>query len=361
MNKNQLQKEILKSLPSKPSGRLLLAPRIGKTKIAIDTIKREKPKSILWVTPSSKLAKEDIPKEFETWKAKRYLKYLVTSTWASLHKVKGFFDLIILDEEQYATEKNLSNILDKTLGYNHLITMTGTPTNNVDKLNLYRRLGLKILYSLDINKAVKANVLSDYEINVMVLPFMKGDVIERKYGNNKFYVSEEKHYKYLTTKIDASHGKNKMFNSINRLNFLATCNTKTVATQVLLRELKGKNLVFAHNIKQSNTLSNNTFNSKTDDKHLENFCENRSTELVLVNSGGVGFTYKSIDNLIIVQCDSDNNGLVAQKISRTLLSQDNYKAKIWLMCIEGTQDVTWVNSVLSRFDKNKVNFVKVKL
>src|SRR3990172_8503128 len=104
--KSQLQKGLVDFLPHQPSGRLLLAPRIGKTKIGIDLIKREEPNSILWVTPSSELATVDIPDEFEKWGAKKYLNKLTTVTWKSLDKITGTFDIIILDEDQHITTVN---------------------------------------------------------------------------------------------------------------------------------------------------------------------------------------------------------------------------------------------------------------
>ena len=99
--KSEIQKKIVDSLDLKPHGLLLLAPRIGKTRIIIDIIKKNNPKSILWVTPSAELATKDIPEEFSTWKAKKYVKNLQTSTWASLNKVKGDFDMIILDKSLF--------------------------------------------------------------------------------------------------------------------------------------------------------------------------------------------------------------------------------------------------------------------
>ena len=41
--KSRIQKEIVDSLEPKPHGRLLLAPRVGKSKLAIDIIKKNKP------------------------------------------------------------------------------------------------------------------------------------------------------------------------------------------------------------------------------------------------------------------------------------------------------------------------------
>ena len=141
MELTQIQKEIVDTIPCNPVGRLLLSPRIGKTPIVLSLIKRDKPKSILWVTPSAELAETVIPAEFVKFKASKYLKNLTTSTWKSLLKLEGYFDYIVLDEEQYLTENNLKTILNDKLTYKALISMTGTPTKSFLKnqlLNEYR-------------------------------------------------------------------------------------------------------------------------------------------------------------------------------------------------------------------------------
>jgi len=176
--KSALQKEIVASLPLKPHGRLLLAPRVGKSKLAIDIIKINKPTSILWVTPSAKLATEDIPAEFITWKAKPFVAKLTTVTWMSLDKVFGHFDLIILDEEQFATENNLQNLLSGHLKYEYIISMTGTSTSHDVKLDLYKKLNLPILYELSINDAVDIGMLANYSIKVIEVSLGKEKTIK---------------------------------------------------------------------------------------------------------------------------------------------------------------------------------------
>ena len=44
-DKEIAQKEIVDSLPLKPHGSLILSPRLGKTKIVLDIIKKNKPKN----------------------------------------------------------------------------------------------------------------------------------------------------------------------------------------------------------------------------------------------------------------------------------------------------------------------------
>jgi hypothetical protein len=63
---------------------------------------------------------------------------------------------------------------------------------------------------------------------------------------------------------------------------------------------------------------------------------------------------------MLIQCDSDKNGLTSQKIARTLLDQPGYKATVWLLSLVGTQDERWVASVLQNFDKSKVEYVRFK-
>ena len=98
MSRDLIQQEILDNLPEITHGLLQLAPRVGKTKLGIDIIKREKPKSVLWVTPNTKLRDEDIPAEFKQWKALRYLSKTDIICYASLSNHTGNYDKVILDE-----------------------------------------------------------------------------------------------------------------------------------------------------------------------------------------------------------------------------------------------------------------------
>ena len=96
--KTEIQEEIVEGLVNPSHGLLKLAPRVGKTKLGIDIIKKEKPKSILWVTPNTKLRDEDIPAEFKQWKALTYLKKTDIICYASLSSHTGNYDKVILDD-----------------------------------------------------------------------------------------------------------------------------------------------------------------------------------------------------------------------------------------------------------------------
>jgi hypothetical protein len=360
--KSRIQKEIVDGLSENPEGRLLLAPRVGKSKLMIDIIKRDKPNSILWVTPSAKLAEEDIPQEFETWRAKRYLKKLTTSTWMSLDKIIGEFDLIILDEEQFITENNAVNLLSGTLK-GRILSMTGTPTKHKEKIELYNRLNLKVLCDLSINEAVDIGILSNYTIKILEVDMSKTKDIKAGTKQKPFMTSEEDQYKWLSKVVkQAMYQKRKdaQFRILNRMRAIKNSKSKLEATQFLLSQLEGRILIFSGSIEQAENLCEHTYHSKINDVDYKKFQNGEVDRIAMVNAGGTGHTYKEIDHLVMVQADSDKNGLTSQKLARTLLAQKDYEATIWIVCLIGTQDEKWVESALQNFDKSKVEYIRFK-
>ena len=366
MNKaeqSRVQKEIVDSLDSNPRGRLILAPRTGKTKVGIDLIKREKSKSILWVTPSSKLADEDIPAEFDIWGAKKYKKRLTTSTWMSLHKVVGEFDMIILDEEQFMTENNAKNLLNGSLKSDVIISMTGTASKHDHKKELYRQLNLPVLYKVSINDAVDMKMLADYTIKIVEVDMGTTNDIEAGNAKKRFMTSEAKQYNYLHSVAQQSifqRRSDMTFRILARMRAIKNSKAKTDAAKWLINSLEGRKLIFSATINQAEDLSEHTYHSKTDNVDLKQFMSGEVDTIAMVNAGGTGFTYKAIDHLIMTQTDSDKNGLSSQKIARTLLNQKDYKATIWILSLVGTQDERWVQSVLQNFDKSKIEYLRFK-
>ena len=361
--KSRIQKEIVDGVGDNFHGRYILAPRVGKTKIGIDLTKKIKPKSIIWVTPSAKLADEDIPAEFDLWGAKKYKKSLITTTWMSLNKLTGYADLIILDEEQFATENNLSTLLDGSLKCETIISMTGTASKHDHKKELYARLNLKVLVNLSINAAVELKLLANYTIKVVEVDMGTEKTVEAGNAKKKFMTTETAQYNYLHQSAQKAifQRRNDMtFRILARMRAIKDSPAKTEAAKWLINHLEGRKLIFSATIKQAEELCDHTYHSKTDNVDLKKFMGGEIDEIAMVNAGGTGFTYKELDHLILTQTDSDKNGLTSQKISRTLLEQKDYEATIWILSLVGTQDEKWVASVLANFDKSKIEYLRFK-
>lgn len=358
-NKEKIQKDIVNSLPYKSHGLLNLAVRVGKTKIAIDLIKKEKPESVLWVTVNTKLRDVDIPEEFRKWKAQKYLNKTTVICYQSLSKTEGKFDKIILDEYQSLTENNSINLFNNKIKYKTILGLTGTHPKDLVKNTLLSKLNLQVLYSLKIEEAVQENLIAPYRI--FLIPNQLNCKDKNVLSGNKkiqFYQTEKQKYEYLTKCIEENsyslNRKNPKLLRLNRMRFLHNLQSKQDKIKKLLSVLKGRTLVFSANIAIAEKLSKYTYHSKTNDKYLNMFLEGKINILSCVNMGGTGFTYKDVDNFVIGQANSDILGATTQKIGRSLVLQDNYIANIFIVYTEGTADEDWVKSTLSNFNSAKV-------
>lgn len=364
MSKAIVQQQIVDSLPVPCHGLLNLAPRVGKTKITIDIIKKEKPKKILWVTPNTKLRDVDIPAEFIKWKALTYFKKTDIICYASLADHVGKYDMIILDEYQDLTENNASPILSGKIKYKTIIGLSGTHPKHKEKLELYSKLGLKILTSMTVDEAVENKLIAPYEIEVIECRLDATDKYIKGGSKDKpFMQTEESRYAYLTRMINAklfSGFPVPQFMYLNRMRFIYTLKSKNDFAKKFISKLKGRTLVFTGGIELAEKITKNTYHSKRDDTALKQFLEGKINLLACVNAGGVGFTYENVDNFVIIQVNSDKKGDATQKITRSLVLQEGYTAKIYIICVANTVDEDWVKKVLESFNKEKVKHVSYK-
>ena len=89
--------------------------------------------------------------------------------------------------------------------------------------------------------------------------------------------------------------------------------TKIRVAKKLLSKVTGRTIIFCPTIKIAQELCKNTYHSKTNDKDLKKFINQEIEIISMVNSGGTGYTYNNVKNLIIMQADSDSNGLTSPK------------------------------------------------
>lgn len=354
--KEQTQEEILNLIPSDAHGLVQVAPRVGKTKLGIDIIKRDKPKKVLWVTSDAKLRDKDLPEEFLKWKAKVQLRKTTFVCYDSLASMKGEFDLIILDEYQNVTKNNTEAFFQGTILTHRILGLSGTHPKDKEKTLVLKDLSLDILVKLDIEEAVERGLIADYRINVLTCETNNIDKNIKAGNKEKSWMQTERQaYQYITNNI------HRQFYTIKRLRMIYDSPTKEAALIFLLSHLKGKSLVFCTTKLQAERVGvGYTYYSGKNDEALQKFVNGDSDKLFCVNKGGVGFTYKGIDNLIILQANSDNTGSTTQKLTRTLLEQgESYSGNIWIICLEDTQDSIWVSKSLESYNKDKIKYISL--
>lgn len=360
INKKEYQDKIIRAIPRRPHGRLHILPRIGKTRIIIEVIKRERFQSILWVTPSRTLADEDIPKEFKTWGAEEYLSKLTTTTYRSFNKKVGHYDLIVLDEEQCVTINNTKSIRSGAISFNCILAMTGTPSKSFIKNQIYHSLKLNIIYETDLKDAVNNEIISDYEIVAVELELDDNKSIEIKTKTGSFKTSEKDQYDYYNNlaEEEIDRGRYTGWNVLKRARLIYDSPTKLKEAKRLLKDLEGSKIVFCSSIKQAEEISKYTYHSKTTDKYLKKFNQNKIDTLTMVNSGGVGHTFRNVDHVILVQTSNNFNGDSVQKIFRGLLKEGDKKSRIWVLYIKDTVDHRWARRTLQMFSKEKIKILR---
>lgn len=355
--KTKIQDEVINRLPLKPHGLLNYSVRFGKSRIVCELVRKNNPKKILWVTLSAELRDKDIPDEIKSWLGEEYFDRFKIICYKSLSKEKGDYDLIVLDEYQAITEESIRPLLNGTLKYEYIIGVTGTPPKSLDKIRLLWQLRLLEIDKFDIDLGVEKGIIAPYRITTIPVKLNSIDQTVKAGSKEKpFYTTETKSYDYYTSQIDEKKklGQDISFLSLNRARMIYNSRSKSIRTRELLKSLKGRTLIFAGSIDQSKEITQNIFNSKTGKDNFNKFQNGEINTLCCVNKGGVGFTYKGVDNFIIVQCNSNNTGDITQKIGRALLAQKDYTANIYILYLQDTVDETWKDRVLRDFNSEYI-------
>ena len=240
--------------------------------------------------------------------------------------------------------------------------MTGTPTKSYQKRRIIEEvLKLPILYNISINEAVDMNLLSNYRINIIdiFLDETRNIKIER-INKSSFYTSEKSQYDYYNKKAEwailTKEGDIKK-KILFRMRKIYESKSKFQKAFEIFHSEYFKNhrkIIFCPTINMANIMCSNTYHSLTTNEHLLSFIKGDINSISMVNSGGIGFNYKEIDDLFIIQVDSDINGYTSQKICRALLKQPNHIVNIWLFRLKGTKDEEWIESALTNFKKENI-------
>ena len=367
LRKEEKQMEIARILTQKlgdgESGRLLLAPRMGKSRIIVESTNILNPKSVLWVTSNVDLVTKDIPEEIQRWKSPGNTTQFTACTYRSVKKYAGQrFQWILLDEDQKLTEAVAKEV--GKIECQCRIGMTGTPTKSTKKHKLYEWLTMdSVIYRITIDQAVNSGFLADYKIKV-IHTTMSDEEVQSGTKKKPFKQSEKAHYRWVDKVANnATNPAHKRAFIIKRMHAIYNSPAKFNAVQKVLHQLPGKTLVFGSNSNQIDRLLQWTYHSKTEKNQAKNnikwFEDGVIPKLGLVNKGGIGSTFKGLENIIIVQATNDTNGMTTQKLCRSLLKQGDYQAKVFFFVLDDTVDSNWVNSTLSIFKPENISHATI--
>ncbi len=348
-----IQKQALdKIISNNYSGIVDVAPRVGKSKIAIDAMKVLN-KKVLIIAPFNSIL-DSWEAEFQKWDLKNKPDII---NQRSLEKINlQEYDLVISDEIHTLSERQLGTLAGtKVLGFSGSI---GSRT----KVKLKENLEINPIYTYTINQAIEDGIISDYNINIISC---KLDNVNKYIpaGNKvtKFKVTEYNNYTYLSSMFDrfkqSGQTKIKFSFASKRANLIYKSNTKIKACQKLLKELD-RTLIFTARTEVADILGDSSYHSKVKENTLEQFIEGKINKLGVCEMSSMGITIPNLKTGVFHQMKSSEESAI-QKVLRMCNWEGDESAQIYIFMYENTQDEVWVNKAIDPFDQSKITFTNI--
>lgn len=351
----------------------------GKTRYAIEKIKQLNPKNILIVIPRNVL-KENWNKEIEKWGG---LDCEITySTYVSIPKNIGRYDIIIFDEAHHISERCREAL--KYYNFKNAILLSATINRNLKK-ELYRIFEFETI-KVSTREAIENEVLpepivylipmelNNTESSEILVKNPKGKTIVRtpyanrwNYLRNKEYrvelkCTQQQYIQDLNEQIDWYKRKALRTNNIlfknkwlylcsERLKYLATIKNSFIKD--LLLQLKNyRTLTFCTDIKQTEELGKYCINSKnkSSEEYLNMFNNNKIKHITACNSLNEGVNLNNCRIGIFVNINASEI-MTIQKVGRIL----RHKQPIVIIpYYRNTREQELVISMLENFNRDNI-------
>lgn len=347
LTRDEVLNEILKI---KSKNILLELPTgFGKTKLAIEKTKSLDVKTVLLVV-SRIVHKDNWMKEFDKWWKDRNVLITMT-TYASLHKYAGKYDVVLFDEAHHLSER--CRDIFKGFKYKYCILLSATISQSLkDELNiLFNDL---YVYKKSLRDAIDNKILPDpliyfipLDLNdklptefYVVNPKAKGKTIESSYALRWQYIKQKMHPVkiYCTQKQYNAELDNKIKwlkdrfmmskNQAIKFRWLQLCNKrlkwlsdkKISYVQKLLFNLNDcRTLTFCGSIEQTEFFGKYCINSKNKDSlnNLKLFNDHKINHITSCNMLNEGVNLSDCQIGIYANLNSSDI-LIKQKTGRLL-------------------------------------------
>lgn len=345
-------------------GLAALCTGAGKSKIFINIVVNYPKEKWLLIVPTEKLRDENWSEEFKKWKqAKRFSK-IDRACYASLNKLDiSKYDGICLDECHNITPNNSEYLVDYK---GKLLCLTATPPKDEEKQDiLYKQLGCKVIKKISLDEGVDLGIVSPYRITVVEgMLDSSSKTIETGSKLKKWKDTEANIYDYKSRNIQKIRFSGKpvpKFLYLDRMRFLYNLPSKTRNAKKVLGELdkKERTIIFCGSIAQAEELCKYTWHSQSKEDTLSLFKKKKISQLATVKIINEGENIEDVDNIVVVQLDSNALNLI-QRIGRGVRLRPNHVANVIILSTIGTQDESWVKTALENFDKKNINYVSIK-
>ena len=370
--REKVQNEAIQAVVNNNGGMVAMATGSGKSRVAVEVAKYYfNPKHdyhAALLVPTEKLRDENWKEEFEKWEARNIWKHTERLCYASASKIGGNeYPIAILDEGHNITELASEFFLDNNV--ERVVLLTATPPNDPVKVEILRRLGIKLVYELTLDQAVRLGFVAPYKITVITVPL--DNVTKNIPGGNKanpFMTTEAACYAYWNKRVQACfgdqtpQGKAKMkFAILGRMQFIYKIPSKTQVIKFLLDKVISKEdrtLIFCGNIEQAEQVCPTFYHSKSSSVAYDAFKNEEINRLSCVKAVNEGHNFPGVDSGIIGQLNSKEKDLV-QRIGRLIRFRPGHEAHLYIVISESTQDEKWLENAIENLDQSKVEYIRI--
>lgn len=333
-----------------------VSPRVGKSKILIDSIKDKDIWKIAICSPYKSI-QNSWENEFEKWK----LPYEVLNICSrSLDKIPRDLDLLVIDEVQTLSTNQISTIIKKTP--KRILGLSGTLSTET-KWNLRTILKLNPIFTYSIEQAIEDGIISNFEIvlvssnlntthRVVTSGTKKKPLITTEKGHYDFLTSQFEKFRKLSYK-DASYVAIKELYARQRMNFIYMSDSKLKIAKKIVDNNK-RCIVFTGRTEQAEMLCESSYHSKNKkEKNLDKFIDGDIDKLAVIEMSSMGITIPNLKVAIIHQMKS-NSEMSLQKVLRVCNLEDDIVAQIYVTYYKDTVDYKWTREAFAGVDERRI-------
>lgn len=330
-----------------------VSPRVGKSKILIDSIKEKSHWKIVICSPYRSI-QDSWDSEFAKWEL-GFIPGNICSR--SLSKIEEGLDLLVVDEIQTLSENQIDWIIRKHP--QRILGLTGTLSPET-KLELRSRLGLSPIFGYSINRAIDDGIISNFDV---VLVGCNLDDSDRRVvsGTKKRPVmaTERGHYDFLTSQFekfrklsyhDASFSALKDLYARLRMHFIYGCESKVKVARRIV-DAQTRCIVFSGRKETAEALCMDTYHTgNKKEKGLERFIDGEVDKLGVINMVNMGVTIPGLKCAVIHQMISSSE-MSLQKVLRVCNLEDDAVARIYVTYYKDTVDYKWTKEAFGGMDR----------
>lgn len=357
MTRQQVQLDAVNAIITEGhKGIVDVSPRVGKSKILIDSVRHTPLWKIAICSPYKSIA-ESWDREFEKWNLGYEVMNICTR---SISKIPAGLDLLVVDEIQTLSDNQMHWISRKNP--QRILGLTGTLSPET-KWELRGRLGIAPIFTYTIEQAIRDGVISNFEV---VLVGCSLDMADRCHasGTKKrpTVTTERGHYDFLTAQFekfrrlsytDASFVSIKDLYARQRMHFIYSAPHKVEVARQLV-DGTDRCIVFAGRKEVADGLCTHTYHTgNKKENNLEKFIDGEIDKLGVINMVNMGVTIPSLKRAIIHQMISSSE-MSLQKVLRICNLEDDSIAKIYVAYYKDTVDYKWTMDAFAGVDESRI-------